>query len=252
MKRLIQILQAPSGVILVLLLGVFGILLTELPDMFPDSDLVSVPPHLASLDAGFSDLTRFDSVDANDNPISILHCGEEGYKAIYNLLRTFDPSIPILEDITTDSQTRAIVTTEAIKWNNPHGEMPVFRPVMLYFEELGNNPVPICDMRDLAFLIRDCKVSFWSGTGSALAFVALLLQTVPALTRVTEPVQQDLTETQIQPVSDNYGGDIILKKEPINIYSDQNAASFLIVLSLCVVFIVILILRLKKQTGCFL
>jgi hypothetical protein len=53
-------------------------------------------------------------------------------------------------------------------------------------------------MRDLAFLIRDRKASFWSRLGSILALVALWLQTIPALSSITRSAQQISSSTLCQ------------------------------------------------------
>jgi hypothetical protein len=203
MARLLRFLNRnPYSIIIVLFIGVFGIIITELPDMYPDSNLISIPPHLASLDAGLADLTRFDEVDANDKAISVLRDGDKGYAVIYRLLRIFDPSIPTLKEASANSPSQRmgiIVSTEEIKWSNPYGKIPIFRPVLLVeFQEPGLTPVPVCDMRDLAFLIHDQKARFWSRLGVTLALVALFLQTIPALSIATRSSQQSSKEIEHQ------------------------------------------------------
>jgi hypothetical protein len=77
---------------LVLFLGVFGTILTELPNAFPNSNLVSLPPHLGALDAGFADLSQLDAVDANDKPIGLLRRGDKGFNEVYDLLQICNES----------------------------------------------------------------------------------------------------------------------------------------------------------------
>ncbi len=162
--------------IVVLLIGAFGVILPALVDMFPDSSRVSLPPHLAALDAGFADLNRFDETDANDKAISVLRQGDEGYDNIYDLLKHFDPGILPLREapiLSSTHKTGAIVAVEVFRWGNPQGTLSLIRPLLLQLE--NEKLKPICDLRDMAFLIHDRKVRFWSRIGSAMALVALLL-----------------------------------------------------------------------------
>jgi hypothetical protein len=174
---------------------------------------------------------------------------DRGYEAIYNLLRTFDSSIPTLDDRPPDSQTRAIVASKEINWSNPLGEVPVFHPVMFYSEELGNTPSPVCDMRDLAFLIHDRKVSFWSRTGSALALLALFLQAVPSLTKLDGRAGENTAEEIVcSIIHDQPREDTIPKKRSVNACSDRKSANSFAILFLCIAIgVIILVLRPDKR-----
>jgi hypothetical protein len=164
--------------VVVLLIGAFGVILPALVDMFPDSSWVSLPPHLAALDAGFANLNRFDELDVNSKAIGVLRQGDEGYDNIYDLLRHFDPGILPLSEasiLSSTHRTGAIIAVDVFEWGNSQGKLALIRPLLLQLE--NEKLKPICDLRDMAFLIRDRKVRFWSRIGSAVALVALLLQT---------------------------------------------------------------------------
>lgn len=164
--------------IVVLLTGAFAIFLPALVDMFPDSNWVSLPPRLAALDAGFADLNHFDETDSNGKDIGVLRQGDEGYDNIYGLLRHFDPGILPLREapiLSSTHKTGVIVAVEVFRWGNPQGNLSLVRPLLLQLE--NEKLKPICDLRDMAFRIHDRKVRFWSRIGSAVAFVALLLET---------------------------------------------------------------------------
>lgn len=173
-----------------LCLGVVGSILTAFPDMFPYSDRVNIFPHLASLDTGFADLNTFDEIDEDDKAISVLRRGDEGYGDVYNLLRVFAPNI-VSSDAVAESPNKnlgAIFAFEGQKWSNPQGEIAIVRPVLILLEE--QKPVPVCDLRDLAFLVRDLKVSSWARFGSSLTIVALFGQAMPIIIGAIQSLQR--------------------------------------------------------------
>ncbi|MBN1972532.1 MAG: hypothetical protein JW787_02750 [Sedimentisphaerales bacterium] len=155
--------------LILLAFGFLGTFIIALPDIYPNSNLISLPPYIASLDAGFADLNRFDEVEqGTGTSISILRRADRGYEAIYDLVQIFNPNI---------SSTGAIRADEEIKWRTAYGKIPIFRPV-LFLDYSGQEvkPIPICNLGDLAFLIRDYKIRFWSGVGVTVVLIVLISQ----------------------------------------------------------------------------
>jgi len=170
--------------------------------MCPDCGLVSMPSHLAALDTGFTSLTRFDREDSDGTAVGVLEREEEGYKEIYKLLRVIDPSLPHFRKVAANTSTfktqGLIWTKKEIRWHNVHGEISLFLPVLVHLEERGAISVPVCDIRHLASLIHEQKVSFWSALGSALTLAALFLEAIAAIALAhaseVKPLQQNSAE----------------------------------------------------------
>ncbi len=171
---------------LLLALGGLGAILTNLPDMLPDSRLTSIWPSLHAAEVGFADLNRLDETNAaTGEGIAVLRRQDPGYDAVRGLLLTFDPSLPDPRSPTTDSSDPimgSILVLEALHWETAQGRLPLFRPVVYHLGQSG--PRVVCEMRDLAFLIRDRKIRFWSWLGSGVALLVLILEIMLVLTAV--------------------------------------------------------------------
>ena len=182
--------------IAVLLLAILGAVIAQLPDLLPDSDLISAVPHLAELDAGLANLYQFDEKDSEGKAIAVLRRDEEGHAAIYSILRMFNPNMPHLEQLPTGpspNNVGAIISREVFGWGNPYGNIPGFRPVLVGLPREGALvPVPVCDQRDVAFRIHDQKVRFWSRLGICLTIIALILSF-----RFGEPETSKPSEEQV-------------------------------------------------------
>lgn len=163
----------------ILILGIFGVILPSLVDMFPSASWTSVL-HLRELDIGFAELSDFnDTIRFSDTGEQktggVLYRNDGGYDAIYGLLQTINPELPSLQEMKMNSITPeggAIFVYDGMTWDNEGGSLPWFRPVQLSLKERG--VTPICELKDLPPLIRDYKVRFWSRVGSALALLALV------------------------------------------------------------------------------
>lgn len=178
--------------------------MTELPDLFPDSQVVvAFPPHIAALRSGFSDLSRLDARDSRGKPIGVLQGTDRGYLEIFTLLRVFDPSIDRFFPASADSRGQTspdIVLSEASTYIVGSRAIPIVRPVSLIDPgQPEQGPILICDMRDLALLIRDRTIRFWSRLGVGIAVLGLVFQTIPALVGRSGPLKQRSERTRPMP-----------------------------------------------------
>jgi len=196
----------PYGAIarwVVLAFGILGAILPALVDMFPNASWTSIL-HLRKLDAGFASLSSFDdtihfSDTGNEKTGGLLHQREEGYDAIYSLLRTRDSQLPTLQEIKASTSTPdqgAIFVYEVERFRNVGGSIPTFRPVQLSLRESG--VVPLCELGDLADLIRERKLRFWSRLGSALALLGLLIPLMPTSKSITASPTPNESVSQIE------------------------------------------------------
>ena len=236
-------------IVLLLVFGALGIVLTNLPDMLPHSKLTTALPPLAQLDAGFADLNRFDELAGGGNSISVLQEGDKGYDAICSLLRIVDPSIPSPKKGFVDSSIQKrgrIIASEAVGWSNPYGSIPVIRSVLIELKEGAFKP--ICTMRELAFLVREKKFREWSRLGNALALVALALQTMLALSTAKKSPRPRSIETphQLEPLKphDEYIG---REAGPVGNGTSRIGSGLLVIVSLCIALGTMLFLRARKR-----
>jgi hypothetical protein len=175
-RRLFDRLRTSSLLqLLVLCIGAFGSVLPSLPDMFPNSKWVNVLPALDAIQVGYADLSRMDEASRDGRALGILRDGDTGYSAICDLLRVFDPTLTSEAANPSAEKIASIAATQEMSWSNPQGSIAVLRPVLVELVATGQWK-PVCDMRDLAFLIHDNRIRLWSRVGSFLAFTALLLQ----------------------------------------------------------------------------
>lgn len=229
-----------------LVLAGLGILLTAFADMFPGSSWVSIPAHLAGLEAGFSALSRFD--ERGQEAIGLLRQGDEGYESIYSLLPTFDPTLPSLEDMLVMSSTEGvgaiIAATSVFKYETSLGSIPGMRPVLIQLE--GGNFKPVCEMRDLAFLIRDRKVRFWSRLGSFIALIAVLLEALLVKSVISLP--PDLRHVlRGRPVVESRDKQVGYELSVENGTDSRDRSGFLLVFSLVVVLCVLVLAQLRRR-----
>jgi hypothetical protein len=137
--------------------------------------------------------------------LGVLQETDSGYLEILRLLRVFDPSIDRFLPAGADSRDQTlpdIVLSEAPTF----AAQPIVRPVSLIDREQPEQGlIPICDMRDLALLIRDRTNRFWSRLGVGIAVLGLVFQTIPALVGRSERLKQgskrtSLTQDEVQAV----------------------------------------------------
>ncbi len=244
LKRLRNDWRVRAGL---LVLAGSGIVLTAFADMFPGSGWVSIPSHLAGLEAGFSALSPFDERDEEDKAIGLLRQGDEGYKSIYSLLSTFDPTLPSLEDMLVMSSTEGVGDITAItvfKYETSLGSIPGIRPVLIQLE--GGDLKPVCEIRDLAFLIRDRKVRFWSRLGSFIALIAVLLEALLVKSVISLPpdLRHVLRGRPVVESRDKQVGDELSVE---NGTDSRDRSGFLLVFSLVVVLGVLVLAQLRRR-----
>lgn len=161
--------------LLLLTVGVLGIFLGILPDIRPD--LANRPAYFAALESGLTRLGQFDYKTTGGKPLALLRPGDYGYAEIYGLLRVFDSGLLPLKDLPDISQAkggyRIGVSLPPLSYATSGGELPVLSFVV--FERAPEEVQPICFVRDLAFLVHDVKVRYWTRVGFAFAFVAVFL-----------------------------------------------------------------------------
>ena len=245
----------PYGAIarwIVLAFGILGTVLPALVDMFPSASWTSIL-HLRKLDTGFANLSSFDTTihfsdTGNEETGGVLYQHEEGYDAIYNLLRTFDPQLPTLQEIKARTSTPdegAILVHDVFKWRNVGGFIPMFRPVQLSLKQSG--VAPICELGDLADLIRDSKLRFWSRLGSALALLGLLIPLMPISKSATAfpTLHESVGQTELV--------DGEARQESIGQNSRKSkseaTAGFLVALALGIVLAIRLIVKRKGEKS---
>lgn len=163
----------------VLILVVFlGILLGTLPDLWPSG--LSLVPYFRKLDLGLAKLSHFPTPDDKN---AYLNRNDPSYIPIYQLLRSLDPHTlpPIAETLSGRSgsgEGQLIGVKSGMRWQaQAQGTKSenVMEIVYVCFRTRADLAEPVCDLRDLKFLIRDVKTRLCSRVGFAFAFIALFL-----------------------------------------------------------------------------
>ena len=156
----------------VLIMVIFcGIFFGTLPDLWPS--ILSRLPYFSRLDSGIKKLSRpFTSLDRNDR----------GYIPVYRLLRTVAPNIlPPLQEVLALPRNHG--TAELIKVKSGFIWQPTVQgkktknpisTIYVCFRTQENTVDPICEFRDLMFIVRDFKTRWCSRMGFFFAFLALL------------------------------------------------------------------------------
>ncbi len=196
MKRVLEFLRVNWYKLLYkagfVILGILGIFCSQLPDMFPDSKVVSLWPSLAALDVGLADLNKEDTLDTENVPYALLMYGDAGFEAIYGLIREIDRELPRLQDMPPDSLSKiGFIAYSAGIWRQQgRTTISLVHPVeLIRTDERGNviERETICGLQELSVIVRDRKIQLWASFGVRLAVISLLLSNVynPSLTPYT-------------------------------------------------------------------
>lgn len=162
----------------VLILVVFlGIFLGTLPDLWPSG--LSCFPYFKKLDFGLAKLSQFSTPDAKN---AYLNRNDPAYAPIYGLLRSLDsytlPPIGEVLAIQGGSRKAQLIGVKSARWRaNAQGSKSesAIETVYVCFRTPRDTAEPVCDLRDLKFLVRDTKTRLCSRVGFSFALIALLL-----------------------------------------------------------------------------
>ena len=157
----------------------FGILLGTLPDLWPSG--LSRFPYFNRLDAGLKRLDNFSNPEIKN---TYLNRNDDSYVPIYRLLRSLDshtlPPVKEIIDLTGDNHKAQLIGVKSgEKWRATNkegkGSDKAMETIYICFRTEENIAEPLCEMRDLKFLVRDFKTRWCSRLGFFFAFLALLL-----------------------------------------------------------------------------
>jgi len=163
------------AIILVVFLGIF---LGTLPDLWPSG--LSKLPYFNRLDTGLEKLDHFSTHEIKN---TYLNRNDKGYIPIYRLLSTIAPyTLPPLKEtlalsgsrseaqlIGVKSGTKRRATAEGIQ------SKKAMETIYICFRTQEDIAEPLCELRDLMFIVRDFKTRWCSRFGFFFAFLALLL-----------------------------------------------------------------------------
>ena len=157
--------------ICLLILGILGVCIGTLPDLFPnqiDSFLIG---KYKKMNIAYKRLVDYAKIPRGirDNEIA-LNKNDLGYKAIYNHLRSLDPSLP---PFNKSGNSFADITIDTGGFINTNMELLMNQVVQV--KDSKNNWLPVCEMRELYFIIRDSYIRFFTRLGLSFAFIALFV-----------------------------------------------------------------------------
>ena len=158
-----------------LLVAFFGLFLGFTPDLLPG--LATRPRWLAGLQAGLATLDTFDDRVKTGKAAAILSQDDDGFSEVYTLLREFDNTLPLLQEMGDASQAgnrhRIVIIEAPLKY----GEAPHQLQVNPYvsFERVPGEGSPVCFVHELKMLARQKKARFWSTWGLALTSIAVFV-----------------------------------------------------------------------------
>ena len=165
-----------SIIAIIAIIGFLGILLGNIPDVYPS--LVQHIPYLKKIETGFIALNNFKLKDINGRMVHIatLSPKEEGYEQILNILISFDPAVRNFVTFNAGKGEIQIVGNQSRRIS--FGDLHPFEAIWIGINGKGQN---VCWMHDLKSMIKAQKIRYFSKTGFALAFLALLLDTIYSL-----------------------------------------------------------------------
>ena len=157
--------------ICLLIIGILGLCIGTLPDLFPnqiDSFLIG---KYKKMNIAYKRLVDYAKIPRGirDNEIA-LNKNDLGYEVIYNHLRSLDPSLP---PFNKSGNSFADITIDTGGFMNTNMELLMNQVVQV--KDSKNNWLPVCEMRELYFIIRDSYIRFFTRLGLSFAFIALFV-----------------------------------------------------------------------------
>ena len=154
-----------------LILGALGLFIGTLPDLLPNQVDLFLIGKYKKMNTAYKRLVEYAKIPRGirDNEIA-LNKEDLGYEVIYNHLRSLDPSLPpfnksgnSFSDITIDS--RGFMNTN----------MELLMNQVVHIRDSNNNWLPVCEIREIYFIIRDSYIRFFTRLGQSFSFIALFV-----------------------------------------------------------------------------
>lgn len=169
--------------IVIIIIGFLGIFLGTLPDLIPGCAPIILIGKNRKMEVGYQKLVEFLDIPRGKRANKIaLTRDDEGYSAIYDLLRSFDPKIvPPVEKISSSSEDIGFGNISFDKGDEWVGSGTFLLMNQVVFYHTKEKWQAICEMRDLHFLIRDAHIRYYSRLGFFFAFIALMVEGISSL-----------------------------------------------------------------------
>ena len=157
------------------IIGVIGIFIGLLPDLKPEWQFILLPDRYEKREVGYKKLIDFHYVPRGKRgSLVALKRNDDGYEAIYNLLRSLDPvKILHLDNVPENKKKNGfgnISIDENDEWS---GGATVMNRIISF--KTSKNWVPICEIRDLRN-IMDIQITRWfSRIGFCITFISILM-----------------------------------------------------------------------------
>ncbi len=144
--------------VLMLIVGILGLFMGTLPDIFPDQKDVLLIGKYKKMNVAYEKLVNYAKVPRGIRESEVaLNIKDSGYHIIYNHLQSLDPSLPSLKK--TDYAFRDLLINQVVHVRDDKNEWR-----------------PICELRDLYFIIRDSQLRYFTIVGFAFALFALAVE----------------------------------------------------------------------------
>lgn len=161
--------------IIIIVVGLAGIILGTLPDLFPDLVPKVLFGENRRMEIGYGKLIEFLNIPRGERGDRVaLTRHDEGYMAIYRLMRNFNPKLMPLQKNQQDETLGNISFDKANEFVN---EGNFLTPNKVAFYEVADNSwESICTMRDLKYLINDSHVRVLTRFGFLLTLIAISIE----------------------------------------------------------------------------
>ena len=163
-----------------LLLGLLGIFWGTLPELFPNAVPIFLVGNNKKLEICYKIFTEHLSIPRGKrNKDMALQKNEDGYKAIYLILSKINPNIvPPLSNKSSKEFGRFSFDKGI---NFVSSGTFLFLNQVIFYEISTNQWRPICEMRDLFFMIRDSQFRYYARLGFLLVFISILIEGIISL-----------------------------------------------------------------------